>query len=347
MRFHELVQRSVLMKMESVFGGHDFSDSYRLAAAKLEEYNHDPVFSILLQHELESREIKYDILVEGLRGSQRKCLKDYREVMEAITRHKIDEGFDSLEAFLHSASAYVKNKGYSGIVILIDEFSAYIRNSIEDRRITGDLVAIQSLAQLTVPRERQDLFFVCSMHVDFLSILGGAVGTSEEIQKVRGRFVEMTLSFSNSENLVENILTVDRQGFDSLYEKYRKYFGALLNRYPDMSRVYPIHPHSVKSIIRVSGKFAQNERTIFSFFAQAVNKKLREPVIMDERLNLITTGEIYDYFIDSISERNLLQGQCITLPVILQEQPGKGRRQSAGYSPGVFRRGFRRQTFLH
>lgn len=306
MRFHELVQKSVLSRIEKVIGEHDFSDSYKLAVCKLEDYRHDPVFSKLLQEALERKSLSYDLLADGLRASQRKSLRDYREVMEAITRHKLDEGFDSLEAFLRSASSYIKDKGYSGLVILIDEFSAYVKNSIEDGRITADLAAIQSLAQLTAPREGQDLFFVCSMHVDFISILGGAVETAEEIQKVRGRFSEMTLSFSNSENLVENILTVDRYAFDGLYEKYRKYFGALPSRYPDMARVYPIHPHTVKSIIRVSAKFAQNERTIFSFFAQAVNRKLGEPVIMEERLNLITTGEIYDYFIDCISERNVI-----------------------------------------
>lgn len=306
MRFHELVQKSVLNRIEKLLGAHDFSESYKLAVGKLEDFKQDPVFSKLLQKVLDDRDISYDTLVEGLKASQRKNLKEYREVMEAVTRHKLDEGFDSLEAFMRSASEYVKDKGYSGIVVLIDEFSAYIKNSIEDRRITGDLAAIQSLAQLTVPRESQELFFICSMHVDFLSILGGAVESAEEIQKVRGRFTEMTLSFSNSENLVENILTVDGTAFGNLYEKHRNYFGALLNRFPDMSKVYPIHPHSVKSIIRVSSKFAQNDRTIFSFFAQAVNRKLGEPVVKEERLNLITAGDIYDYFIESISERNLL-----------------------------------------
>lgn len=306
MRFRELVQKSVMARMKNVFGENDFSDSYANAAHKLEEYMRDRVFSGLLQEELENRGISHDALLTGLKSSQRKSLRDYREVMEAITRHKLDEGFDSLEAFLRSASAYIKSKGYSGIVILIDEFSAYVKNSIEDGRITADLAAIQSLAQLTAPREEQNLFFVCSMHVDFMSIFGGATETADEIRKVRGRFSEMTLSFSNSENLVENILTVDRAGFARLNEKYRRYFGALPVRYPDMAKVYPIHPHTVKSIIRVSSKYAQNERTIFSFFAQAVNRKLGEPVIVEERLNLITAGEIFDYFIDSISERNIL-----------------------------------------
>ena len=306
MRFHELVQKSVMARIKKVFGDDSFSDSYGNAARKLEEYMRDGLLSGLLLGKLKNRGITYDTLLEGIKASQRKSLRDYREIMEEITRHKLDEGFDSLEAFLRSASGYVKDQGYSGIVILIDEFSAYVKNSIEDRRITADLAAVQSLAQLTAPREEQDLFFVCSMHVDFLSILGGATETAEEIRKVRGRFSEMTLSFSNSENLVENILTVDRSGFARFNDKYRRYFGALPARYPDMARVYPIHPHTVKSIIRVSVKYAQNERTIFSFFAQAVSRKLNEPVIIDERLNLITTGEIYDYFIDSISERNIL-----------------------------------------
>ena len=306
MRFHELVQKSVMNRIKKFFGENDFSDSYINAAHKVEEYMQDKVFSVLLSQELGNRRISYDALLDGLKTSQRKSLKDYREVMEAITKHKLDEGFDSLEAFLRSASVYIKSKGYAGIAILIDEFSPYIKNSIEDGRITADLAAIQSLAQLTVPREGQDLFFVCSMHVDFMNILGGETELAEEVRKVRGRFSEMTLSFSNSENLVENILTVDRAGFNKLFEKYRKYFGALTARYPDMHRVYPIHPHTVRSIIRVSSTYAQNERTIFSFFAQAVGRKLEEPVIVEDRLNFITTSEIYDYFIDSISERNVL-----------------------------------------
>ena len=44
----------------------------------------------------------------------------------------------------------------------------------------------------------------------------------------------------------------------------------------------------------------------FFIFAEAVNRKLREPVVKDERLNLITTGDIYNYFIDTISERNAI-----------------------------------------
>jgi len=304
MRFHELVQKSVIARMEKVLGEHDFYDSYGIAVRKLEEYKQDPIFSRLLHSVLESRALSYDALLDGLKASNRKSLKEYREIMEAITRHRIDEGFDSLEAFLRSASSYIKNKGYTGIVILFDEFSAYINASIEDRRITADLAAVQSLAQLSVPREGQDLFFICSMHVDIGRILGNVMAAAEEIQKVRGRFSEMTLSFSNSGNLVENIMVVDREGFSRLQGKYHKYFGALPSRYPDMAKVYPIHPHTIHSIIKVSSRFAQNERTIFSFFAEAVNKKLGEPVIKGERLNLITTREIYDYFIDTISERS-------------------------------------------
>lgn len=304
-RFFELVQKSVILKIEKALGEHDINDSYTIAVQKLEEYKYDPVFSKLLDDELERRSLSYDSIVNGLKASKRKSLKQYKEVMEAITRHRIDEGFDSLDAFLRSASSYIKSKGYKGIVILFDEFSAYVSASIEDERITADLAAIQSLAQLTVPREEQDLFFICSMHVDIGRILRDVMVVAEEVQKVRGRFCEMTLSFNNSENIVENILSVDKAGFARIQEKYQKYFGALPARYPNMDRVYPIHPHAIPSIIKVSGRFAQNERTIFSFFAEAVNRKLGEPVVKDERLNLVTTREIYDYFIDTISEKNI------------------------------------------
>jgi len=306
MHFNELVQKKVVSRMQEILGETDFYDSYSIAVRKLEEYRRDPIFSKLLEDALVSRSLSYNSLIESLKASKRQSLKKYREIIESITRHKINEGFDSLEEFLQSASSYVKNKGYDGVAILFDEFSAYINASIEDGRITTDLAAVQSLAQLTIPREGLDLFFVCSMHIDIGMVLGNVMATAEEIQKVRGRFAEMTLSFNNSANLVENILIVDRNKFSNLQAKYREYFGALPSRYPDMAKVYPIHPHTVNSIISVSSKFAQNERTIFSFFAETVNRKLREPVIKDERLNLITTGDIYNYFIDTISERNAI-----------------------------------------
>ncbi|NSW91673.1 MAG: hypothetical protein HPY74_13550 [Firmicutes bacterium] len=306
MHFNELVQKRVVSRIQEALGETDFYDSYGIAVRKLEEYKKDPIFSKLLEDALVSRSMSYDSLIESLKASKRQGIKKYREIIESITRHKIDEGFDSLEEFLRSASSYIKGKDYKGIVILFDEFSAYISASIEDGRITTDLAAIQSLAQLTVPREGQDLFFICSMHIDIGRVLGNVMNTAEEIQKVRGRFSEMTLSFNNSANLVENILVVDKGKFAALQGKYREYFGALPIRYPNMAKVYPIHPHTVNSIISVSSKFAQNERTIFSFFAETVNRKLREPVIKDGRLNLITTGDIYNYFIDTISERNAI-----------------------------------------
>ena len=304
MRFHELVQKRVISRMQEALGETDFYDSYGIAVRKLEEYKQDPIFSKLLENALVSRSMSYHSLIEDLKASKRQSIKKYREIIESITKHKIDEGFDSLEELLQSASSHIKSRGYNGIVILFDEFSAYINASIEDQRITTDLAAIQSLAQLTVPREGQDLYFICSMHIDIGRMLGNVMATAEEIQKVRGRFSEMTLSFTNSANLVENILVVDKNGFANIQGKYREYFGALPSRYPDMAKVYPIHPHTVSSIISVSSKFAQNERTIFSFFAESVNKKLKEPVIKDQRLNLITTSDIYNYFIDTISERN-------------------------------------------
>lgn len=305
MYFNELIQKRVVSKMQDVFGEIDFYDNYGMAIHKLEQYAEDPTFSGLLKDSLAKRAITYEFLMEGLKASKRKSIGMYREIIEAITKHKIKEGFDSLEEFLYSASSYVDSRGYSGIVILFDEFSAYISASIEEGRITTDLAAIQSLAQLTLPREGQNLFFLCAMHIDIGIVLGNIMETAEEIQKVRGRFSEMTLSFNNSANLVENILMVDKNRFQDLERKYREYFSALTNRYPNMSKVYPIHPHSVDSIITVSGKFAQNERTIFSFFAETVNKKLNEPVILDQRLNLITTGDIYNYFIDTIAELNV------------------------------------------
>lgn len=45
MRFHELVQKSVMDRIKKVFGDDSFSDSYSNVAKKLEEYNQDRIFS--------------------------------------------------------------------------------------------------------------------------------------------------------------------------------------------------------------------------------------------------------------------------------------------------------------
>jgi len=303
-RFSDLVRKSVMAGLDRTLGVHDFLDSYRSASKKLEEYRNDPSLSALLASELASRSMEYGALVHGLSEMKRESLEAYRDVMEAITRHRIGDGFASLEAFLKSVSAYIKSRGYYGLFIIFDEFSAYINASIEERRITVDLAAIQSLAQLTVPREGQDIHFLCAMHADMEKILGNVITADEELRKVRGRFSEMSINFDTRSDLVENILVVNRERFAQAKSKYAKFFGALPVRYPNLEKVYPIHPQAIGSIIRVSEKYAQSERTIFSFFAEAVSRKVREPVVVDGRLNLITAREIYDYFIDYISERS-------------------------------------------
>ena len=70
--------------------------------------------------------------------------------------------------------------------------------------------------------------------------------------------------------------------------------------------VYPMHPKTVDYMRILSEHFAQENRTLFKFLAEIVDKKIRNGNIMvGDSLNLITPDSVYDYFIADISEENL------------------------------------------
>ena len=69
---------------------------------------------------------------------------------------------------------------------------------------------------------------------------------------------------------------------------------------------YPIHPNTIDYLNILSKIYAQENRTLFRFLSDVVDRKINtENIMVNDQLNIVTIDYLFDYFIEDISEDNI------------------------------------------
>lgn len=303
--FDDVIQESIIDSFTSEFGEHYFESSYGKALDTLSGYKKDDIWPII-EKNLSELDLDCEELESGLKNKKSEYLNKYKELIQRALKQDINIHKDSLGNFIQEASSYVKTKGYSGILLVVDELSAYLKSSQEDRRINRDLAHLQALAEASSYKRKNDLFFVISMHVDLKNFLDNIMTNEDDINKVTGRFEALNLNFESGNELIKNLIIIDKSKLSSLKSSMPKEFIKLENLDgPDYRDYYPMHPMSLPYLKDITENFAQKERTIFQFIANEIKgKKLKEDIVdSDGSINLIKIDSIFDFFRSEISQK--------------------------------------------
>lgn len=223
-------------------------------------------------------------------------------------------GFDVVELY-ESATKVLKEKGFSGIYVIYDEFSKYLEANITDASVS-DTKMLQDFAEKCNRSGDTQMHLMLISHKEISNYIDKL--PKQKVDGWRGvseRFLHIHLNnnFSQTYGIIASVIHKDLQQwevfknenspkFDNLSVKYarHKLFQDLDEEAMDkvITGCYPLHPVSTYILPRLSEKVAQNERTLFTFLSANTPATLSAFLAQygDQQFELITPDWIYDYF---------------------------------------------------
>ncbi|NLX64373.1 MAG: hypothetical protein GX022_06345 [Clostridiaceae bacterium] len=223
-------------------------------------------------------------------------------------------GFDVPELY-EKVIEKLKDKGYSGVYIIYDEFSKYLESSIANTTIS-DIKLLQDFAE-KCDRSGNDM----QMHLMLISHKDIANYIDNNLPKekvdgwrgVSGRFkhIHMHNNYPQMYEIISAVIKKDENKWDDYYSKNIPRFTSLIERFKlngllenddntahtAVLGCYPLHPVSTFILPRLSEKVAQNERTLFTFLSSDSKYTLSSFLndVKDD-FPLLTPDYLYDYF---------------------------------------------------
>lgn len=210
-------------------------------------------------------------------------------------------------SFLYSdVSNKVKNYGYSGLFIIFDEFGVFLENHTVD--FASRLNKMQTLAEkCKTSGENNQMHICCITHKDVI-LYNKDKDLNDEFVKIKGRFKPIRFDRSLEENYEIICSALEKKkGYNefvkSFVENEHWFIEKIRNSniFSDNQLDFlfknglPFNPLSLYSLINVSEKVGQNERTMFTFLSDNDLYSFRD-FITKKKSGTLNVCNIYDYF---------------------------------------------------
>ena len=245
---------------------------------------------------------------KGKRGRKPSVVE---EIQRARKRRKLTDS--DLLNLTDSLQAAVERNGAGGLFIAIDELGKFLE--YEARQGGGGVFLLQQFAERAFRGRKSNFLFFVLLHQGFdLYARGMGEKLKNDWAKVQGRFESISFVESPEQTLrivaaaFSNSLTESQR--ESVHNRATNIAKALsrAKALPSGLKVdaaanifascYPIHPISLLALPQLCQRFAQNERTLFSYLGS------REPHGFQDSLaslakfgDWVLPGHIYDYFV--------------------------------------------------
>ena len=198
-------------------------------------------------------------------------------------------GFDVVELY-ESVAKELRNKGYSGLYVVYDEFSKYLEANITEASLS-DTKMLQDFAEKCNRSGPLQLHLMLISHKEIANYIDklpkqkvdGWRGVSE-----RFKHIHLNNNFSQTYEIISSVIKKKPSLWEPFLKKHsddfknieRRYFSHALfaeNKYELTTALYgcyPLHPVSTFILPRLSERVAQNERTLFTFLSATGNSTL-------------------------------------------------------------------------
>jgi hypothetical protein len=235
-------------------------------------------------------------------------------------------GFDVVELYEKVLSA-LKERGYTGIYVVFDEFNKYLENHIKYAS-KNDTIILQSFAEKCSRSGSDQLHLMLISHKDITSYIDSAAretvdgwrGVSERV-----RHIYLNENSTQTYKIIEQTIEKDEEQWSAFREKYQSQFDTLINQYKNhplfseltdaelrdvVYKGYPLHPVTTYILPRISELVAQNERTLFTFLSSSGQFTLSDFLQKhsEETFELVTPDQVYDYF-DPLMKQEVYAGE--------------------------------------
>ncbi|MGA2613680.1 MAG: DUF6079 family protein [Spirochaetia bacterium] len=206
---------------------------------------------------------------------------------------------DTFTRMLETARA----TGRSGIVLLVDELSEFLRSKPSPQALNEDARTLQLLGEMA---SSGPLWIVAAVQesIERTGDLSQAI-----VRKIKDRFpVKMALSTLHIKALLSERLVRLKPGAGEalyrIYEQFRGQFPGFSSSFEEFRAVYPVHPKTISLLEGLGGLFSQH-RGIVDFVhsriagdaARGIPSHLSRPAS-----ELLAPDSIYDHFSQRLAE---------------------------------------------
>jgi hypothetical protein len=247
----------------------------------------------------------------------RKLATTGRILRDLVTHQKNGEGLDSrrvVEA-LTSLAAASRSDGYSGVLLIVDELGKLFEYAARYPK-RGDVYILQEMAEYAVRSGPNPLVVVGLLHQSFEEYGQHLdLATRREWAKIQGRF-EDVLFLEPPEQVMGLIAQAIRWKAAGLPDEMKRHVRAIASNsaasgvlppgmnasaFVEMSlAAYPLHPVSFVALPHLFRRFAQNERSLFSYLSSlepnGFQEFIRTHYLDAKEPVFIRLPDLFDYF---------------------------------------------------
>jgi len=213
----------------------------------------------------------------------------------------------------------------SHVLLIIDELGKNLE-FVASNHLHDDLYLLQQIAELPSGPKDPRVYFLGLLHQAFSEYSNYlTMAQRNEWGKIQGRFEDIPFADSNSEmfQLIGHTLDHSKIGSNiSLVNTWARNWATLLKQeqYIDekvlskknIAALYPLHPLCAIVLPILCNRYAQNDRSLFSFLSSSEPHSLSTFLTersFDQKIQSLKLDRLYDYFVESAGLSSALRVQ--------------------------------------
>lgn len=255
--------------------------------------------------------------IEELQNYSPKVYENFEKIYPTLTAGSVFNpflGFDVVDLYEEAVKS-LKEKGYTGIYVIYDEFSKFLEANITEASVS-DTKMLQDFAEKCNRSGELQMHLMLISHKEIANYIDklpkqkvdGWRGVSE-----RFKHIHLNNNFTQTYEIIESAIQKNKKTWSAFQKEHASNFDGMIQRYQkhnifkdveedQISKIiygcYPLHPVSTFILPRLSERVAQNERTLFTFISAPGVSTL--PAFLDnyndDHFEMLTPDVIYDYF---------------------------------------------------
>lgn len=222
-------------------------------------------------------------------------------VRDALRKGRYDIRLEShnLLQWVMEVQSALRTKGYSGLLIVWDEFTEVMTSGIGTRL----LVQLQQMAETMMSAEN-DSYFLFISHPSALNSL-----REEEREKTKGRYHYLTYNMepvSAFKIMSKKFKVVDEEAYEKRKRRFFGLHGDLLDQFSsksnnmeetrnDIANLFPIHPGTANLATFYAREAGSSSRSVFEFLADDVVRNFLDDEEAYADGLLVTADYLWDY----------------------------------------------------
>ncbi len=228
----------------------------------------------------------------------------------------VEERRDTLSRALDA----VREAGFDGTVLMLDELSEFLRSKPDASSLNEDARTLQLMGEVA----RDEPLWIIGAVQESLEQTGAI--EQPTFRKIKDRYpVVLYLSRIHIRDLIRNRLVRLKPGASevirAVYEAYRDHFPGFQWESPHFHRIYPVHPRTLELLEGLSELFSRHRGIVDFVHAQIAGDPERNiPGILDRPPDeLLAPDKIYEHFRERLAEYSELNQYPRTIVPHLDE----------------------------